>query len=244
MSDDRSSLPLALIYETTGGFDGEIATSLTELGWNARVLARDVGALSKERGDLWVVQLAPAPVESLDFLQALCRLRDGAALLVVLEVHQVRAYSREVARLLRNWPAPADFLVWPHTPEELHMRVARLAPIQRQGTEAGAVYEWGGLRLDTASYRVSFDGKAVELTPTEFRILLELVKGSGQIALSPRSPGQGQSDGRRQNAALKTLISRLRDKLEEAGMDPRAIRTIRGVGYRLEMLSTTEKNPR
>lgn len=208
--------PVALIYETAGGFDGEIATSLTGLGWQARVLARDVGALSKESGDLWVVQLAPAATESLQFLQALCRLRKEVPLLVVLEAHLLPICVRDLKRLMRNWPARADFLVWPHAPEELEMRVAALSPRQSHDADTRTVYEWGRLQVDAGSYKVSFDGKSVELTPAEFRILLELVQGGGQIALSPGAAGH-------QQATVKTLISRLRDKLEAAGMDPAAL---------------------
>lgn len=230
MIDSDPTSPIALVYETSGSIDGSLASALAELGWRARVAGRDARALLREDAQLWAVVLSPSAPNSLAFLRDLRRLRARVPLLVaVADRDQLPLYSGEIAPLLRDWSASADLLVWPPAPDELGTRVARLLP------GAGSVYERGPLRVDADRYRVTVGARSVELSHTEFRILLALVEGEGRVVPRPKLLALSRGEGQRQQQALESHMTRLRDKLEGAGLEPGAIRTIRGVGYRLEL---------
>lgn len=236
---DTGTTRLALIYETGGDHDGEIASDLAQAGWQARVLARDVDPLLTEQSGLWVVRLAPEPSDSLDFLKTLARARTRVPLLVVVEAHQLPRFAHQLERLLRNWLAPVDLLVWPYMREELRLRLSRLSPTGAPDPDPPTLYERGMLRVDSARYRVSVDGRSVELTPAEFRILLALVKGDGQlVSREDLLKLLGVANGEDRRKTIETHMSRLRRKLEAAGMDRNTIRNMRGVGYCLETLPT------
>jgi DNA-binding response OmpR family regulator len=118
-----------------------------------------------------------------------------------------------------------DYLVKPFQMEELIARVR--AVLRRTHGHAGPVLSAGELTLDTSQMRVHLDGKAVALTPLEYRLVSYLLHHKGRIV-----PGvellehvYGTEDAREVNA-IEALIVRLRRKLGSG-----AIETRRGHGY-------------
>ena len=90
------------------------------------------------------------------------------------------------------------------------------------------------LQIDAAGFRVTRSGSPVDLTATEFRLLLELARSPGRVLsrehLLQRVWGYDYlGDSRLVDMAIK----RLRDKLADDARDPRYITTVRGAGYRL-----------
>ena len=93
----------------------------------------------------------------------------------------------------------------------------------------------GDLRIDPDAFMVEQRGDKVDLTTTEFRLLVELVRRSGQVLsreiLLERVWGYDYlGDSRLVDMAVK----RLRDKLGDDPRQPQYITTIRGIGYRFE----------
>jgi two-component system response regulator MtrA len=92
-----------------------------------------------------------------------------------------------------------------------------------------------GLEIDPAGFTVRKAGEEVPLTATEFRLLLELARRPKQVftrdlLLELVWNYDYLGDSRLVDAA----IQRLRAKVEEDPKDPKVIRTVRGVGYRLD----------
>ncbi|MFD0988007.1 response regulator transcription factor [Methyloligella solikamskensis] len=121
-----------------------------------------------------------------------------------------------------------DYVTKPfHVPEV----AARLkALIRRSSGLASAILTHGGIELDTGSNRVMVDGKPVELTASELKILTHFLHRIGRIVSQAELTDQIYTlDESRESNTIEVYISRLRRKL---GAD--RIKTIRGLGYRMD----------
>jgi two-component system phosphate regulon response regulator PhoB len=121
-----------------------------------------------------------------------------------------------------------DYLTKPFSPKELMLRVQ--AVLKRSEAPPGAVeFTYGPFRFDKNSLRFYLDGEPVDLTATEFKLLLFLCERSGK----PQDRNDllrtvwGYSD-EVHSRTLDTHMKRLRQKLGDHGA---LIETVRGVGY-------------
>ena len=93
----------------------------------------------------------------------------------------------------------------------------------------------GELEIDPAGFRATRDGTDLQLTATEFRLLLELARRPGQVftreLLLERVWGYEYLGDSR---LVDIAVQRLRAKVEAEPGSPRLITTVRGVGFRLE----------
>lgn len=104
------------------------------------------------------------------------------------------------------------------------------------------VVRFGSISIDTYRRRVYRDGNVLELSQKEYRLLLFLVEHAGQ-AVTRRSLAHfvWGVDARSDSRSLDVHIHWLREKLENNARNPRHIRTIRGVGYCLEVQPDPEE---
>jgi two-component system phosphate regulon response regulator PhoB len=125
-----------------------------------------------------------------------------------------------------------DYVTKPFSPRELIARVR--AMLRRTARpEADEALEIAGLRLDPATFRVSARGEPVELSPTEYRLLLFLMSRPDRVHSRARLLDAVWGD--RADIEERTVdvhIRRLRVALQPTGFD-RLIETVRGGGYRL-----------
>jgi DNA-binding response OmpR family regulator len=127
-----------------------------------------------------------------------------------------------------------DYVVKPFEGAELIARVR--AVLRRNEKEPAApTIEVGGIVVDRAGFSVTKRGKPLDLSATEFRLLVELTNHAGQVQtremLLERVWGYDYlGDSRLVDMAVK----RLRDKIEDDTRNPSYITTVRGVGYRFE----------
>jgi two-component system response regulator MtrA len=125
-----------------------------------------------------------------------------------------------------------DYVTKPFSGPELLARIRaalrRAAPI-----EPGALVRVGALEIDSAGFRVRSDGRPVDLSTTEFRLLLELAGHRNQVltrqALLRNVWGYDYLGDSR---LVDMAITRLRGKIGDDSQRPRYIETVRGVGYR------------
>ena len=128
-----------------------------------------------------------------------------------------------------------DYVTKPFSTAEL---VSRLRAILRRReydrTDAGAVWQVGGMRIDSMRFEASVDGTLVLLTPSEFR-LLTLLAQTPEHVFSRReimehlwaSPHVGDQH------ACEVHVSNLRRKIERDPANPERLITVRGFGYKL-----------
>ena len=124
-----------------------------------------------------------------------------------------------------------DYVTKPFSTRELTARIKAVLRRYRAEDEAGAI-EADGLRLDTASHRVTAGGEPVAMGPTEFRLLEFLMSHPERVYT--RAQLLDYVWGRTAVVEERTVdvhIRRLRKVLAEHGYD-RLIQTVRGTGYR------------
>ena len=125
-----------------------------------------------------------------------------------------------------------DYLRKPFDLGELRARVAALLRRDRRTTDRISA---GPLEIDGDAVSVSKNGRPIELSPIEFRLLFELASHAGQAlsrsAILNRVWNYDFLGGSR---AVDMAIKRLREKIEDDPHQPRLVQTVRGVGYRFD----------
>jgi len=120
-----------------------------------------------------------------------------------------------------------DFLVKPFETAELVSRIH--AVVRRSVRRAGAVWAFGELQIEPQRHEARLAGEPLDLSPREFRLLLELARNAGAVvsksALSQRLEPLGDAV---EFGAIEVHVSNLRRKI-----GAHRIRTVRGVGYLL-----------
>ncbi|NYE26500.1 response regulator [Pigmentiphaga litoralis] len=150
-------------------------------------------------------------------------------------VIMLTARIEEIDRLLGLELGADDYICKPFSPREV---VARVKAILRRtrGAAAHAAQEATGLHIDEAGYSVSLDGHDIDVTPVEFRLLRALASSPGKIFSRDRLLDQLYDDHRVvTDRTVDSHIKNLRRKLEVWRPDQDVIRSIYGVGYRLEL---------
>ncbi len=126
-----------------------------------------------------------------------------------------------------------DYVTKPFSPRELVARVR--AVLRRVPAEEpqGPPVEHAGVRVDPARHAVTVDGRAVALTPREFRLLHALVRAPGRAwtrgELARRALGE-EFDGLERT--IDVHVRNLRQKIERDPSHPARVVTVHGVGYR------------
>lgn len=128
-----------------------------------------------------------------------------------------------------------DYVTKPFRPRELMARIhARLRAARIQDPDRPEL-SVGALELDPVSHKARLLGKELQLTPTEFRLLQELLRAGGE----PVSVGElfervwdAPADQSAKNTVM-VHIRRLRGKLERVDASEEYIQTVWGVGYRV-----------
>lgn len=133
-----------------------------------------------------------------------------------------------------------DYITKPFNPMELVARVK--SQLRRylqfnspQSTPNKDLLEVGGLSMNIVTKQVNVDGKEVRLTPTEFKILALLLKNKGRV-FSNNDIYENVWDEPGYNAenTVAVHIRKIREKIEINPRDPRYLKVVWGVGYKIE----------
>ena len=200
-----------------------------------------VEAVREIKPDLVTLDLG---LPGIDGIEACRRIREISDAYVVM----ITARDDEIDRLLGLETGADDFIAKPFSARELKARVN--AMFRRPRTENGVasvpsthavdddheVLEHGGLRVDVDGRRAFRGSEELELTRTEFDLLTELMRTPARVwtreALLRSVWGtEWASD----THLVEVHVGNLRRKLGEVRGGPRYIRTVRGVGYRMEL---------
>lgn len=134
-----------------------------------------------------------------------------------------------------------DYVTKPFNPLELVARVkAQLRRITRYNAPAALsdeeVLDFSGLVINKKTHECFFNEKPLSLTPTEFSILWILCKNRGEVVSSERlfREAWGERYDRSCNNTVMVHIRHLRQKMREPVDNPKFIKTVWGVGYKIE----------
>ena len=126
-----------------------------------------------------------------------------------------------------------DYIAKPFNPMEVVARVK--AHLRRAGNVRRDLLTVGELTLDTAAMQLYKKGVPVPLTPTEYKILAQLMRSPGRIFTKVQLyEGIAGEFFESNDNTMMVHISKLREKIEDNPKNPRHIITIRGLGYKIE----------
>ena len=144
-------------------------------------------------------------------------------------VVMVTARVEEIDRLIGLDLGADDYVCKPFSAREL---VARVKAILRRGRAAVA----NALVLDEERHRATLDGKLLDLTPVEFRLLGALAAAPGRVFSRDKLLERLYADHRVvTDRTVDAHVKNLRRKLEEVRPGTELVRSIYGIGYSLEL---------
>jgi DNA-binding response OmpR family regulator len=186
---------------------------------------------------------------------ALASVRSAKPDLMVLDLGLPKRDGLDVAREVRRWSSTPivvltargdeadrivglelgadDYVVKPFSPRELVARIRAVLRRTRSDHRPDEMLRVAGLEVDVAKMRVTVDGRGVDLTPTEFDLLVTLVRQPGRVFT--RSQLLDAIHGvaiETYERAIDAHVKNLRHKIEPETGAPRYVLTVHGVGYR------------
>src|SRR5215470_13065467 len=184
-------------------------------------------AVSRERPDLIVLDLRLPDIDGLDVTRTL---RKASVVPIVM----LTARDDESDKLIGLELGADDYMTKPFSPKEL---VARVRAVLRRGALARAAGESlrvGELVVDPGRMLASVGGRPVDLTATEFQLLMALARAPGRVFT--RSQLLDALHGVAVEAyerAIDAHVKNIRRKIEPDPRRPRYLLTVYGVGYKL-----------
>ena len=159
----------------------------------------------------------------------LCRVFKNAPVTAGIPIIMLTAKAAEIDRVLGLELGADDYLTKPFSPRELVLRVKKLLD-RAQGSTADQQYRFNKLTVDVARHIVTVERKKIELTATEFKLLVYLIEGRGAVRTREQMLKEVWNYEKYVDTrTVDTHMRRLRDKLGPAA---EYIETTRGVGYR------------
>jgi two-component system alkaline phosphatase synthesis response regulator PhoP len=191
-----------------------------------------VSAFQREKPGLMILDLNLPGMDGLDVCRVIRRESNIPILMLTARVE-------EADRLVGLELGADDYVVKPFSPREV---VARVRTILRRASDAPvkpAVIRVADLVIDLEQHRVERGGAAIELTPTEFDILVTLARQPKRVL--SRLQIMEQAQGSAYEGYERTIdahIKNLRAKIEPDPRNPQYIETVFGIGYRFARLTT------
>jgi DNA-binding response OmpR family regulator len=203
--------------------------NLKQSGFDVVTAADGAEALKKAHSalpSLIVLDLMLPEVDGLELCKMLRRDPATSAVPIVM----VTAKAAEIDRILGLELGADDYLTKPFSPRELVLRIKKILQRGRTSTEEADTYKFGDLVIDSPRHLVSWKGKQVDLTATEFKLLTVLAQRRGRV----QSREQLLRDVWEYNSLIdtRTVDTHMRRLREKLGLAAKYLDTVRGVGYR------------
>lgn len=223
--DDKEIVEAIDIYLTQEGYhilkayDGEQAIKI----------------LKSEKVDLLIIDVM---MPRLDGIRATLKIREEHSLPIII----LSAKSEDADKILGLNVGADDYVTKPFNPLELVARVkSQLRRYNQLGSsvklESEKIYEVGGLSINDDLKSVTVDGDSVKLTPIEYNILLLLVKNQGKVfSIDQIYESIWNEDAIGADNTVAVHIRHIREKIEINPKEPRYLKVVWGVGYKIEKL--------
>ncbi|WP_442863018.1 response regulator transcription factor [Agathobaculum sp.] len=170
----------------------------------------------------------------LDGIKTLLKVRESKNIPIIL----ISAKSEDTDKILGLTAGADDYITKPFNPSEL---VARVKSQLRRYTQLGAMPPKAasqiairGLLIDMESKSVTVDGDEVRLTPLEYKILELLCRHPGRVFSTEEIYRQVWNDEAVSDNAIAVHIRHIREKIEINPKEPRYLKVVWGVGYKIE----------
>ena len=224
--DDREIVDAIEIYLSRDGYkiykayDGEQALQI----------------LDKEDIHLLIMDIM---MPKLDGIRATLKIREYSSIPIII----LSAKSEDTDKILGLNIGADDYICKPFNPLEL---VARVKSNLRRYTSLGsltgenkAIYQVGGLILNDDTKQVTVDDEPVKMTPIEYNILLLLMKNQGRVfSINQIYESIWNEDAIGADNTVAVHIRHIREKIEINPKEPRYLKVVWGVGYKIDKEQT------
>ena len=203
--------------------------NLKQAGFEVATAADGAEALRKARSsapNLVVLDLMLPEIDGLEVCKMLRRDPAPKSLPIVM----VTAKAAEIDRILGLELGADDYVTKPFSPRELVLRIKKILERGQAVTGETDSFRLGDLLIDNPRHLVSWRGKPLELTATEFKLLAVLAQRRGRV----QSREQLLRDVWEYNHLVdtRTVDTHMRRLREKIGPAAKFLQTVRGVGYR------------
>lgn len=203
--------------------------NLKQAGFDVAVAADGAEALKKARAlmpNLIVLDLMLPEVDGLEVCKMLRRDSATAKVPIIM----LTAKAAEIDRILGLELGADDYITKPFSPRELVLRIKRILQRGQTPDQEHERLKFGELMIDGPRHLVNWRGKKVDLTATEFKLLMLLAQRRGRV----QSRDQLLRDVWDYQSAIdtRTVDTHMRRLREKLGAASKYLDTVRGVGYR------------
>jgi DNA-binding response OmpR family regulator len=189
--------------------------------------------MAEQKVDLLIIDVM---MPGLDGVHTVLKIRENSSIPIIM----LSAKGEDNDKILGLNIGADDYLTKPYNPLEL---VARVKSQLRRYTQLGNmeeltqanVYTCGGLVMDDDTKDVTVDGNPVKLTPIEYNILLLLVKNAGKVfSIDEIYTSIWNEEAIGADNTVAVHIRHIREKIEINPREPRYLKVVWGVGYKIE----------
>ena len=188
--------------------------------------------LKKEDIHLLVMDIM---MPKLDGIRATLKIREYSSIPIII----LSAKSEDTDKILGLNIGADDYITKPFNPLELAARVKsnlrRYTSLGSLSPESKAVYQVGGLVINDDTKQVTVDDEPVKMTPIEYNILLLLVKNQGRVfSIDQIYESIWNEDAIGADNTVAVHIRHIREKIEINPKEPRYLKVVWGVGYKID----------
>lgn len=189
----------------------------------------------KEKIDLILLDIMMPKIDGISLIQ---KIRKVSTVPIIC----ITAMGNDADKVLALGLGADDYLVKPISPIELCARVSsHLRRCYKYTDNSEKIYKTGELKILTDTFEVYKGDNKIELNPKEFKILKLLVSNLGRVFTKKQIYEQVWEDiyiGDSNN--IMVHLSHIREKVEDDPKNPIYIKTIRGIGYKVESINCNE----
>jgi len=206
-----------------------IEFNLKQAGYEVATAADGAEALKKARELLPGLVILDLMLPEMDGLEV-CKILRREPATATMPILMLTAKAAEIDRVLGLELGADDYLTKPFSPRELVLRVKKILSRGKAVDDEVQSFKFGDLLIDVPRHVVSWRGKSIELTATEFKLLTVLATRRGRVqSRDALLRDVWEYDSLIDTRTVDTHMRRLRDKLGPAS---KYLDTVRGVGYR------------
>ena len=221
--DDRQIVEAIDIYLTGEGFDVIKAYDGSEA----------LELLQTHQVNLMILDVM---MPGLDGIRTTLKVRETSSIPILI----LTAKSEDTDKILGLNIGADDYITKPFNPLELVARVKsqlrRYTQLGNMNTQSGShVFKCGGLQINDENKEVTVDGDLIKLTPIEYNILLLLVKNAGKVfSIDQIYEEIWNEEAIGADNTVAVHIRHIREKIEINPREPRYLKVVWGVGYKIE----------
>nr|WP_321466083.1 response regulator transcription factor [uncultured Desulfobulbus sp.] len=219
-----------LIAEDDPNTANLVRTYLEREGFATRIAADGQAALQLFGREAFCFVILDIMLPRVDGWEICRRIRRTSEVPILM----LTAREEEIDRVMGLSIGADDYVVKPFSPRELVERVkAILRRVRPRVPGTAKLLKHGDLVFDDEKHKVSLAGKTIELTGSEYKLLLALMSSPGRVFSREELLARFYEDGESViERVIDVHIGKLRQKIEQNPAKPEYIFTVRGFGYR------------